>query len=148
MADTLKTSDTVALGHLFADILNTRDLDRFAAMIAPEYVNHNPYAEQGLAGVKGVFAAILAGVPDLVVTAEDVFASADGNKVVGRYRYEGTHTGSFMGFPPTGNRFAMRSIDIWRVEGGLCVEHWDELNTLDFFTQVGAVPAMGQGEAA
>jgi predicted ester cyclase len=64
--------------------------------------------------------------------------------VVGRYRYEGTHTGNFLGYPATGNSFTMRSIDIWRVEDGRFVEHWDELNTLDIFTQVGAVPPLGR----
>jgi predicted SnoaL-like aldol condensation-catalyzing enzyme len=33
----------------------------------------------------------------------------------------------------------MHSIDIWRVEDGKFVEHWDELNTLDVFIQIGAV---------
>jgi predicted ester cyclase len=78
-------------------------------------------------------------VPDLEVTAEDVFVSADGTRVVGRYRYEGTHTGNLLGYSPTGNPFSMRSIDIWRVEDGRVVEHWDELNTLEVFIQIGAV---------
>lgn len=133
------TNDPARLGFLFAEILNGRDLDRFAALVTPDYVNHNPYAGPGLDGVKGVFAAILAGVPDLRVTAEDVFASADGTRVVGRYRYEGMHAGDFLGYRVTGNRVTMRSIDIWRVADGLFAEHWDELNTLDVFTQVGAV---------
>src|SRR5215831_19330811 len=111
----------------------------FDEMLAPGYVNHNPFAEPGPEGVKKVFGAIIAGVPDLKVFAEDVFGSADGTRVVGRYRYVGTHTGSFLGYPATGNAFAMRSIDIWRVEDGRFVEHWDELNTLDIFSQVGAV---------
>ena len=55
-----------------------------------------------------------------------------------------THTGNFLGYPATGNAFAMRSIDIWRVEDGRFVEQWDELNTLDIFSQVGAVPPLGQ----
>jgi predicted SnoaL-like aldol condensation-catalyzing enzyme len=38
----------------------------------------------------------------------------------------------------------MRSIDIWRVEDGRFVEHWDELNALDIFSQVGAVPPLGR----
>lgn len=142
----LPAADTVRLGHLFAEILNGRDLDRFAELIAPGYINHNPYAAQGLEGVKGVFAAILAGVPDLKVTTQDVLVTADGMRLVGRYHYNGTHTGLFMGFPATGNRFTMRSIDIWRVEAGRFVEHWDELNTLDFFTQVGAVRPLVPGE--
>jgi predicted ester cyclase len=73
------------------------------------------------------------------VTAEDVIVSADESRVVGRYRYEGTHTGNLLGYPATGNAFTMRSIDIWRVENGRFVEHWDELNTLEVFIQMGAV---------
>ncbi|MGO9420149.1 ester cyclase, partial [Roseiarcus sp.] len=52
--------------------------------------------------------------------------------------------GNFFGYPATGNAFAMRSIDIWLVKDGRFVEHWDELNTLDIFSQVGAVPPLGQ----
>jgi predicted SnoaL-like aldol condensation-catalyzing enzyme len=132
--------DPIKLGHLFAEIASSHDLSRFGEIVAPDYVNHNAFAEPGLEGVKKVFGGILAGVPDLKVFAEDVFVSADGSRVVGRYRYEGTHTGSFLGYPATGNPFAMRSIDIWRVGNGLFVEHWDELNTLGVFIQVGAVP--------
>jgi predicted ester cyclase len=62
-------------------------------------------------------------VPDLKVTAEDVFVSADGSRVVGRYRYEGRHTGNLLGYSGTGKPFAMHSIDIWRVENGRFVEH-------------------------
>ena len=136
------STDPVTLGHLFAEIVSGHDVSRFDELVAPGYVNHNAFAPPGLEGVKTTFAGIIAGVPDIAVVAEDVFVSADGARVVGRYRYEGTHTGSFMGYPATGNAFAMRSIDIWRVENGRFVEHWDELNTLDIFTQIGAVPPM------
>ena len=37
----------------------------------------------------------------------------------------------------------MRSIDIWRVADGMFVEHWDELNTLEVFQQIGALPQAG-----
>ena len=130
----------IKLGHLFAEIVSGHDVSRFDEIIAPGYVNHHPFAEPGPEGVKKVFAGMLVGVPDVKVFVEDVFVSADGSRVVGRYRYEGTHTGNFLGYPATGNAFAMRSIDIWRVENGRFVEHWDELNTLDVFIQVGAVP--------
>jgi predicted SnoaL-like aldol condensation-catalyzing enzyme len=138
------STDPNKLGHIFAEIVSGHDLSRFDEIVAPNYVNHNAFAEPGLEGVKKVFGGILAGVPDLKVFVEDVFVSADGSRVVGRYRYEGAHTGNFLGYPATGNAFAMRSIDIWRVENGLFVEHWDELNTLDVFIQVGAVPPLGQ----
>jgi predicted ester cyclase len=138
------STDHAKLGHLFAEIVAGHNVSRFDEIVAPGYVNHNPFAEPGLQGVKKVFAAIIAGVPDLKVFAEDVFVSADGMRVVGRYRYEGTHTGNLLGYPATGNAFAMRSIDIWLVKDGRFVEHWDELNTLDIFRQVGAVQPLGQ----
>ena len=130
---TLMLTDLVKLGHLFPEIMSSHDLSRLDEIKASNYVNHNAFAEPGLEGSKKVLGAIIAGVPDLKVTAEDVFVSADGSRVVGRYRYEGTHTGNLLGHSGTGNAFAMRSIDIWRVENGRFVEHWDELNTLDVF---------------
>jgi predicted SnoaL-like aldol condensation-catalyzing enzyme len=35
----------------------------------------------------------------------------------------------------------MRSIDIWTVRDGRFVEHWDELNTADWFAQLQGEPA-------
>jgi hypothetical protein len=32
----------------------------------------------------------------------------------------------------------------YSITGSRVVEHWDELNTLDIFSQVGAVPPLGQ----
>ena len=133
------TTDPTKLGHLFAEIMSSHDVSRLDEIKATHYVNHNAFAEPGLEGSKKVLGAIIAGVPDLKVTAEDVFVSADGSRVVGRYRYDGTHSGNLLGYSGTGNKFAMRSIDIWRVEDGRFVEHWDELNTLEVFIQIGAV---------
>ena len=133
------STDPSRLGYLFAEIISGHDMSRLDDIIAPNYVNHNAFAEPGPEGVKKIFEEILSGVPDIKVTAEDVFVSADGSRVVGRYRYEGTHTGKLLGYSATGNAFVMRSIDIWRVENGRFVEHWDELNTLDVFIRIGAV---------
>ena len=38
-----------------------------------------------------------------------------------------------------------RSIDIWRVEDGSFVEHWDELNILDMLRQIGFVGFLKAG---
>jgi predicted SnoaL-like aldol condensation-catalyzing enzyme len=78
------STDHVKLGHLFAEIVSGHDVSRFDKILAPGYVSHNPFAEPGPEGVKKVFGAIIAGVPDLKVFAEDVFGSADGTRVVGR----------------------------------------------------------------
>lgn len=136
---TFAHADLEKLGHLFAEIMSGHDVSRFDEIKSPAYVNHNAFAAPGLEGSKQVLGAIIAAVPDLKVTAEAVFVAEGGTHVIGRYRYEGTHTGTFMGYSGTNNPFLMRSIDIWRVEDGKFVEHWDELNTLDVFIQIGAV---------
>ena len=85
--------------------------------------------------------AFFTALPDLTATMEDLVISGD--RVVGRFTYRGTHTSAFMGIPASGNPVEMRSIDIWRVEDGMFVEHWDELNLLEVFQQVGALPPLG-----
>jgi len=52
-----------------------------------------------------------------------------------------------MGIPGTGRRVEMRSIDIWRVQDDMFVEHWDELNTLQLLQQLGVLPQGPGGPA-
>jgi predicted ester cyclase len=82
-------------------------------------------------------------LPDLSATMEDLVISGD--RVVGRFVYRGTHTGELMGIPASRNPVEMRSIDIWRAEDGMFAEHWDELNLLEMFQQMGALPPLSAG---
>jgi predicted SnoaL-like aldol condensation-catalyzing enzyme len=50
--------------------------------------------------------------------------------------------------PATGKPIEMRSIDIWRTENGEFVEHWDELNMLELFQQIGMIPTFDVGDGA
>jgi predicted ester cyclase len=74
------------------------------------------------------------------VEVDDVLEA--GGSVVGRYTYRGRHSGEFLGIPPSDAEIEMHSIDIWRVSDGQLVEHWDELNTLEIFQQMGAIPTL------
>jgi predicted ester cyclase len=65
---------------------------------------------------------------------------SDGDKVVTRKTFQGTHRGELMGIPPTGNPVAFDVIDIVRVRDGQLVEHWNVIDTLGLMQQVGAVP--------
>jgi steroid delta-isomerase-like uncharacterized protein len=128
----------VDLAHLFADIMNSHDAGRFAELVSEDYVNHNPKVAPGRVGVTAFMGHWFETLSDTRVTVEDAFAVGD--RVVGRYTYRARHTGPFVGVPASGAELTMRSIDIWRVENDLFVEHWDELNTLEIFQQMGAIP--------
>lgn len=140
-------ANLIALGHRFADILNDHDAEGLSEIVGPGYRNHNPYAGDGLEACVAFFGHFLMAVPDLRVTAHAVLGDEAARTVVGRYTYEGTHAGPFMGFLATGHRIAMRSIDLWRVEDGHFVEHWDEINTLDVFVQIGAARMVASAAA-
>src|SRR5229473_1563524 len=45
--------------------------------------------------------------------------------IFGRMTFSATHTQPLLGIAPTGRRFTLRTIDIWRVENGKFAEHWD-----------------------
>ncbi len=130
--------NSVDLAHLFADIMNSHNPARFAELVSEEYVNHNPGVEPGLAGLVAFMGHWFDTLSDTRVVVEDAFAVGD--RVVGRYTYRARHTGPFVGVPASGAEITMRSIDIWRVENGRFVEHWDELNLLEVFQQMGAIP--------
>jgi steroid delta-isomerase-like uncharacterized protein len=134
-------------GHQLTDVyvamLNSHDADLVDQFVAEDYVNHNPFVADGREGNRQFWSAFFAALPDLSATIEDLVVSGD--RVVGRFVYRGTHTGELMGIPASGNPVEMRSIDIWRVQDGLFVEHWDELNLLQVFQQVGALPPLGGG---
>jgi predicted SnoaL-like aldol condensation-catalyzing enzyme len=128
----------VDLAHLFADIMNSHDPSRFAELVSEDYLNHNPAVAPGLAGVTAFMGHGFETLSDTSVSVEDAFAVGD--RVVGRYAYRARHTAPFVGVPASGAEINMHSIDISRVENDLFVEHWDELNTLEIFQQMGAIP--------
>ena len=133
------------LAYAFAAALSEHDTDALRALLHPGYINHNPYvaAVPGPDSAVSFFSDWLAAFPDAEVICEDIVAVgtlSDGT-VVGRYTYLGTFVNPILGMAPTGKQTVMRSIDIWRVRDGSLAEHWDELNTADWFAQLqGAEP--------
>ena len=129
------------LADRYVEMINKHDPDAVDLFVAEDYVNHNAFVADGREANRQFWTVFFAGLPDVRVTMEDLVVSGD--RVVGRFVYRGTHTGDLMGIPATGKPVEMRSIDIWRVQDGMFVEHWDELNLLQVFQQVGALPPLG-----
>jgi predicted ester cyclase len=50
-----------------------------------------------------------------------------------------SHPG-WLGLPPVGRRITMRSLDFWRLEGGLIRENWVLVDLLDMYAQIGVDP--------
>jgi steroid delta-isomerase-like uncharacterized protein len=134
------------LAETYLTMLNKHEPDLVDRFVSEGYRNHNAFVADGREANRQFWAAFFTGLPDLSATMEDFVTSGD--RVVGRFVYRGTHTGELMGIPASGDQVEMRSIDIWRVEDGMFAEHWDELNLMEMFQQMGALPPLGAGPEA
>jgi len=138
-------SEGSILAERYVQMLNNHNPDAVDGFVAVDYINHNAFVEDGREGNRTFWAGFFTAIPDVVGIMEDLVVAGD--RVVGRFTYRGKHTGPFYGVPGTGNSIEMRSIDIWRVENGEFVEHWDELNLLDVFQAIGVIPPLNLGGA-
>jgi len=114
--------------------------DALAEVYAADIVLHEPDEDvRGIEGLKQFVSMIRSALPDLRITLEDDIA--EGDKVVSRWRAQGTHQGELMGSAPTGNQVRITGITIHRIEDGKIVEEWENWDALGLMQQIGAVPS-------
>jgi steroid delta-isomerase-like uncharacterized protein len=122
--------------RLFADYINTGDLDRLGEVISADFVG--PTDQRGPAGFAGAVAALRIGFPDIAYTLDEIVA--EGDRVAVRWTWTGTHTGSFRSFPPSGKRVANRGFAVFAIADGKIVRSTIETDRLGFLIAVGAIP--------
>jgi predicted SnoaL-like aldol condensation-catalyzing enzyme len=121
------------------EVLNKGNVDVIDEIMAPAYVGHTPglpLADRD--ADKGFISMVHAGFPDIQFRLEDQIA--EGDDVVHRFTARGTHTGEFMGIPPTGKRAEITGINVNRFKDGKVVESWGILDTLSLMQQLGVIP--------
>ena len=118
-------SDAIASALLdrYVAAINAHDTSAFGDIHAENYIQHSGRSPNGLAAQIENFRTIFARMPDVQARVEDRIIQGD--KVVARMTFSATHTQPMQGIAPTGRRFTLRTIDIWRVENGKLAEHWD-----------------------
>ena len=85
-----------------------------------------------------------AGLSNPEFTIEEMLAEGDG--VAARLTTAATHTGEFMGMPPTNKRYSIEEIHWFRLRDGKVVEHWHQFDQMGMMKQLGLMP--GQPAAA
>ena len=125
--------------RFYEEVLNKGNVNAADEFIARDVVNHSPLPGElpGLEGTKQGFAMMLKSFPDIHITVEDILA--EGDKVVTRSTWRGTHKGQFMGIPPTNKPVTVAIITIDRISSGKIVEHWDVADQMAMMQQLGVV---------
>ena len=106
--------------------------------IAEDFVEHEalPGMETTREAPRQMFKMMLSAFPDFRADVQDLLQ--DGNKVVARSTFSGTHQGDFMGMPATGNRFEINVIDIMEFRDDKCIAHWGVMDSAAMMEQLGA----------
>ena len=137
----MSTEENKALyWRIYDTILNKRDLSIIDEVVVPNYVYHNPHNPMnGPDELKQGMGMFLTAFPDMHFTIEEM--TAEGDKVVKRWKAVATHTGELMGIPPTGNQVTMTGMSMARFADGKLAEEWEAMDTLGLMQQIGAIPS-------
>jgi predicted ester cyclase len=113
-------------------------------LVAPDFQPHTfGPMPPGREGLREGMRRAGAGVSEARFEIHDMIAEDD--RVAVRLTTSARHTGPFMGIEPTGRRYEIDEIHIFRIRDGQVVEHWHEFDKLALMRQL---KGEGEGEGA
>lgn len=129
-----------SMKRIYAEFINQGNETVFDELVDPDVVENEeaPGFEPNFEGVKQFFSMFRSAFPDLHFQVDEMFAAGD--KIVAQVTITGTHQGTFMNMPPTGNKISYKAIDIFRLVDGKVVEHWGIGDNAKMMQQLGVVP--------
>ena len=135
-----RESNKLLAQRVWEEVWHQGQLSRIDDLFTPDFVRHDPGGRelQGTEQNRQFIGSLRAAFPDVHYTVEDQIA--EGDKVVVRYRFRGTHLGAFQGMPPTGKQVTYTGILIYRIVDGKIAEQWTEFDLLGFLRQLGVLP--------
>jgi len=133
------SEENKAIVRRYIEAFNNQTPGVIDEVVADDFVDHHypPELPRGPEGPKLWWNALYGAFPDGREKIEDV--GADGDKVVVRFTFSGTHQGEFAGIPATGKPFSISGISIARVADGKLVEWWENADALGMMQQVGVI---------
>jgi steroid delta-isomerase-like uncharacterized protein len=121
-------------------VLNRGDIDSSGQFFCDDMVEQVPLPGQGpgLEGLKDVLRGMRAAFPDMHWTIEEQIC--EGDKVVTRFEWTGTHRAEFLGVPATGRPVKAWGMVIDRLEDGKIKDTRILMDALGLMMQLGALP--------
>lgn len=133
------SENTANYRRFIDEVLVGGNVDLVDELADPKFVEHEelpPGVPEGREGVKSFVQVYHQGFSDIGAEVEDMVE--DGDTVWVRMRMRGTHTGEFLGIPPTNKSFEITAIDVVRFQDGKAVEHWGVTDMASLLMQLGA----------
>ena len=126
------------------EFYNAGDLSLAEELFAEDFINHDLAAPQfiGREGRKQWVTTMSASFPGSHTTIDDLIA--EGDRVVKRFTWRGTHRGEWNGLPATGKQITNTGVAIYRIAEGKIQECWWAYDVLGLLQQLGIVPVPEQ----
>jgi steroid delta-isomerase-like uncharacterized protein len=125
--------------RMIDEVMNQQNMAVVDELFAADYVMHDPAWPMEVKGPEGfkqwTGMMLEPYFSDSLITANMI---AEGDTVAVRWTWTGTHTGEFMGIPPTGRQIAITGISIHRFADGQFVESWVSYDVLGMMQQLTA----------
>ena len=129
------------LKRVSEEIFGDGNMQSVEELIAPDFVDHDPLpgVPANRDGMKTLVGMFRSAFPDFEVDV--LHTIVEGDKVVDHPASRGTHTGEFMGVPPTGKHISTSAIVISRLgPDGRIVERWQRFGAMQLLQQIGVIP--------
>ena len=126
------------MSRIYEEVFSQGDLGLIDELLADDFVEHEelpPGVPQGKGAPRAMMTMMRGAFPDFHARVEELLE--DGDKVIARVRFSGTHRGEFMGIPATGKRFDIAVIDIIEVRDGKGVAPWGVMDMAGMMEQLG-----------
>ena len=123
----------------FYEVLDKQDWEGLTRLVSPTFVAQvgslPPMSfSEWCSGVQMFYV----GLPDGHHVIADYVV--EGERIVTRCRFEGTHNGTLFGVSPSGRTVSVGAIHIDRFMDGKLVEHFGQLDLLGLMQQIRAIP--------
>ena len=137
----MSEANKAVVRRIVEEVWNGKKHDMIDEFYAADFVNVDPSSPEvkNLEQFKQWVAEMDAGFPDEQITIEDMIA--EGDKVAKQWLVKATHTGEFMGIPPTNKKTNMSGITIYRIVDGKVKECVWSYDTYGFMVQLGVIPS-------
>ena len=122
------------------EVINQGRLERADDLVVADFVELDPLPGQqpGREGLKEVIGQMRATFPDIHWVLDEQVA--EGEKVVSRFTWSGTHRGTFLGIPATGRSISVKGVVIDRLVAGKMVDSRILMDGLSMMQQLGGLP--------
>jgi len=137
----MSATNRAVIQAFFEDVLNQRRLDRADDLVKENFIELDPLPgqEQGREGLKAILRMLWSAFPDMHWVVSEIVA--EGEKVVTRFVWTGTHRGVFLGIPATGRSVEVKGVVIDRLEDGRMADSRILMDTMGLMQQLGVIPA-------